>query len=410
MARILYVGGFLFPNGNAAAARVLGIGKALREAGHEVLFAGGEDKERREDLCEDGVYRYQGFPYVSLGVVGPVKPRSFRQRAVRFLRYGRSTRAYLKLLHPRPDVVVTYHGLPHSFALLRRCCARRNISLVFDCTEWADVSQTGALSPAYWATEWMQRVSAPRIGNVIAISRYLERYFQSRRCRTLWAPPLVDFDDPKWAIPTPVRSQKGESPDGPCFVYAGRPGRKDLIGNALRALPRLQAQGCPARIEIVGMTAEQTRELLDDDVLFGKVRGMIRCHGRISQEEVPSILAKCDASILLRDDNRTAQAGFSTKLVESLAAGLPVITNRTGDIPEFVRDRVEGILLDGPTPEDFACGVQRWCRLSTAQKRDMRNAARRRALESFDYRNYVESIGNFVDECLASRDEKHGRR
>ena len=137
--------------------------------------------------------------------------------------------------------------------------------------------------------------------------------------------------------------------------------------------------------------------------MFEKLQGLVHCHGRVPQEKVPSILATYDASILLRNDNRTSQAGFSTKLVESLAAGLPILANRTGDIPEFVRDGVEGLLLDGPEPEDFIRGVQRWCGTSNARKLHMKNAARKRAMESFDYREYIDSIGNFVEERLASR-------
>ena len=70
---IIYVGGFLFPEGSASAARVLGIGKALRDAGYTVMFAGGEEEGRLEDLRPGEGYFYQGFPYHSTGEI-PARP------------------------------------------------------------------------------------------------------------------------------------------------------------------------------------------------------------------------------------------------------------------------------------------------------------------------------------------------
>jgi len=49
LRKIIYTGAFKFPDGAAAAARVLGVGKALREIGYEVEFAGWEKEEREED-------------------------------------------------------------------------------------------------------------------------------------------------------------------------------------------------------------------------------------------------------------------------------------------------------------------------------------------------------------------------
>lgn len=60
---VIYTGSFSFPEGDAGAARVLGIGKALRALGYEVLFGGGEAEGRAEDRIAQNGYRYQGFEY-----------------------------------------------------------------------------------------------------------------------------------------------------------------------------------------------------------------------------------------------------------------------------------------------------------------------------------------------------------
>lgn len=46
--KIIYLGGFRFPNKDAAAARVLNIGKILKANNRTVFFAGGESGDPNE--------------------------------------------------------------------------------------------------------------------------------------------------------------------------------------------------------------------------------------------------------------------------------------------------------------------------------------------------------------------------
>ena len=48
LLKILYLGNFELPDKNAAAHRVLGIAKALREGGNEVYFTGISKVENKE--------------------------------------------------------------------------------------------------------------------------------------------------------------------------------------------------------------------------------------------------------------------------------------------------------------------------------------------------------------------------
>ena len=51
--------------------------------------------------------------------------------------------------------------------------------------------------------------------------------------------------------------------------------------------------------------------------------------------------------VLLREPNRKSMAGFPTKFAESMIAGVPVITNATSDLPEYVISGETGFLVDG---------------------------------------------------------------
>ena len=128
---------------------------------------------------------------------------------------------------------------------------------------------------------------------------------------------------------------------------------------------------------------------------------MLIFHGRVPQSDVPRLLSTADYSVLLRPLKRYAQAGFPTKLVESLAAGVPVMANRTSDIAGFVRDGKEGILLTDHGPAAFVDGVKRALALPPAQKDAMRRNARLQAEISFDFRVFVEKVGSFLQRCTS---------
>ena len=62
--------------------------------------------------------------------------------------------------------------------------------------------------------------------------------------------------------------------------------------------------------------------------------------------ELPNLIAEADFTVLMRPNKRYTNAGFPTKLVESLASGVPVIANLTSDIGWAVRDGREGLKVD----------------------------------------------------------------
>jgi glycosyltransferase involved in cell wall biosynthesis len=184
-------------------------------------------------------------------------------------------------------------------------------------------------------------------------------------------------------------------------VYAGDAGRKDLLANAIRGLSYLGERGKSVRMFIVGPSHDEFASSLgSDSELLNTCRDQVEFTGRLPHRVALQRVAECDFSIMLRPHQRFAEAGFPTKLVESLACGVPMIGNLTSDIGMYVRDGIEGIVLADCTPESFAQGLERALSLSPDQRQAMREAARRRAEGSFDYRNWVETIGQFMDAVL----------
>ena len=399
MSRIIYTGSFRFPDGDAGAARVLGIGKSLRAAGHEVIFAGWEERGRHQDLEKNG-YIYQGFFYIPQGDLSSTSVTPLK-RLLRFIQYGQNTLRWIETQDLQGlKAIIVYNGGSWFINRLIILCRRRGIRLIVDCTEWY-ASQSlpgGKFGVPFLDNELRMRHFNVTANRVIAISSYLERYYLQRGCNVLRVPPLVDLQDEKWQVNYRLPA------DGDILqiVYAGTPGKKDLLGNALRGLNTLREEGLSVKLHLVGPSREEVSECLGSDApILDMMADMIVLHGRVPQSDVPHILATADYSVLLRPLERYAQAGFPTKLVESLAAGVPVIANPTSDIAEFVRDGIEGILLTDHSPEAFVAGVKRVLTLPLAQKEAMRINAKLRAETSFDFRVFVEELGNLIQQCTS---------
>jgi glycosyltransferase involved in cell wall biosynthesis len=401
LTKIIYTGAFRFPEGDAAAARVLGIGKALRAAGHEVVFAGWEEREREQDRQSDGRFIYHGFSYESQADLRHQQVSPIR-RLIRYVFAGGNT---LKWLHSKylNDItaIIAYHGGSLFLLRLATFCRLRRIKLIVDCTEWYDPSHLvgGRFGLVRLDDEIRIRLINSWIDWLLPISSYLESYYSTKGCRVLRVPPLVDLTDSKWLISDNIVSS---SQIRLRLAYAGTPGKKDLLGNALRGLSILKGEGVPVELHLIGPSLEDVVTCLGtDSAILDELGDAIIFHGRIPQSDVPRMLATCDFSVLLRPLERYAQAGFPTKLVESLAAGVPVITNPTSDIAEFVRDGIEGILLTDHSPAAFVAGVKRALTLSLAKKDAMRRNARLRAEASFDFRVFVEKLRSFIQECTS---------
>lgn len=396
-SQVIYTGGFRFPEGDAAAARVLGIGKALRDANYEVRFAGGEEGGRPEDCQADGSYSYQGFRYFSTGEIR-TQPASLWERLLHYTSMGEKTLTHLGSLNPATiRAVIMYQPLTASLLRVERFCRVNGVAVVVDATEWHDPGHYpgGRFGLHRWDVDLSMRYLNRRAGNLIAISTFLERFYRDRGVHTLRVPPLVDLSDAKWAA---KRTRPWtESPLR--LIYAGSPGKKDLLGRIIAAVRALRREGEAVVLELVGPTAADAASWWPDRGAAAESDALV-FHGPVGQSHVPDFLVGAHCAVLLRPKERFAQAGFPTKVVEALAAGLPLITNVTSDIGQYVRDGVEGFLVEDCSEQAVAMGIRRALGAGPSKLREMGAACRRQAEVSFDYRNYVSDLSAFFSNLL----------
>lgn len=188
---------------------------------------------------------------------------------------------------------------------------------------------------------------------------------------------------------TPARAPSAAEP---VLLLAGDQTQAYRLEAALRTLALLP----DARLIVSGRLVSSPRPLIDELGLDGRVE----LAGRYAQRDAPDLYRRAHALLhtKVRDPCPTA-------VIEAMACGLPVVYAASGGTAELVGDEA-GIGVqhpDGwerdepPAPEAFADAV----RQVLAARASYAAAARRRAVERFALRPWLDRHAELFDELLA---------
>src|SRR5438445_4273202 len=98
------------------------------------------------------------------------------------------------------------------------------------------------------------------------------------------------------------------------------------------------------------------------------------------RQDVPELLACCDLSVLPSEAE-----GMPNSVLESMAAGIPVVATRVGGTPEIILDGVDGLLVPPRNPPALADAILRVLQDADLARRLSRNGqARMRTHFSYD--------------------------
>lgn len=257
--------------------------------------------------------------------------------------------------------------------------------------EWFDPSsfKGGALNPYYRKCERQIRKTNFKIADgIIAISRLFENYYSCMP--VIRIPTILDTQQIKWF-------EESTTEQAPLLVFAGNiGGKKELLQPVFEALAKLLSNGKVLRINLYGPNEQQVLENINGDKdLWNKVNGSVTVYGRIPQQLIEEKLREADYSFFIRPKRRSSDAGFPTKLAESMAVGTPVITNDTGDVGLYI-DESSGYMLSDTSPETLLKVFNTLLTKSKEEVSQMRVYARKKAEVVFDYRNYIEPVKQFI--------------
>lgn len=368
MKKVLYLGAFELPDKNAAAQRVISNGKLLREMGFEVTYVG-ISKDIINAPAEVEGFVSHSIPYPS--------------RAMHWLRQITTYLSSKEILAYRPDYVVLYNFPAIASLKILRTCHKHGIKVIHDLTEW---EQTEGYSPRDFIkrldTALRMRYCVKRMDGVIAISRFLYNIYNDE-VKTILTPPTVDLSQKKWN-----RGRNISSNSPVTLVYAGSPGsgvkdRLDLVINAVKDRMNL-------RLRIIGLTEKQYEELFHKPHTHFK---NIEFKGRLPHQEAIREVCNADFQMLIRDRNRKNEAGFPTKLVESMACGTPVIATNFSNIIDYVHDGDNGFIIDDNQTIDVV--LDKVARMNSDYIVRMKKKCI--DIKVFDYHNYKSEFEKLFD-------------
>ena len=140
----------------------------------------------------------------------------------------------------------------------------------------------------------------------------------------------------------------------------------------VEAYEQVHRNNVDTRLLIVGDGPQRSNLVADLST-----RGLVKtAHltGAVDPDEVPGLLASMDAAVAPYPQRPNFY--FSPlKIYEYMAAGLPVVTSRMGQVAELIQDEVNGLLCDPDDPVVFAHALDR-LRRDPGLRTDLGQAAR----------------------------------
>ena len=370
---VIYMGGFELPNKNAAAQRVLGNAKAIRDIGLNVVLVG-ISNDISFDVVLNTKKDIQGFDCYE--VPYPKGTKSW-------VDYLINPRHYIDVINKYNDTrcVILYNFQSVSMHRIIQYCHKRGIKCIADVTEWYQAGGSFIHKQLKnWDTSYrMNRVHFECDG-LIVISRYLENYY-SERVSLINIPPLVDIAEEKWK--TACNQTKKY-----VFSYVGKPSdrkeRLDLIIQSIEQLSLDENEKAIPLLCIAGITQKEYEEMYQTVSNTERVSFV----GRVPHQEALDIVGGSKWAIVIRNRTRVVEAGFPTKVVESLACGVPVIANKFSNIEDYLNED-NSILLENQSGLTEAIS-------------EAFNQSNSRVVDKtvFDYRNYIKTIEQFFEKVI----------
>jgi glycosyltransferase involved in cell wall biosynthesis len=376
MLNVFYVGEFDFNRKVAAAVRISNNCKAIQSSGNfNMTIIGYSDIPRMQ---QD-----------KLSIINVKRGNSYFGKLFYFLFRSFFIIELLKKCSCKGDIVIYYGTSTRILLPLYLYCKIKKRPLVVDVVEWYDYNNLkfGRYGPlaidVHFCLTWL----IPKCDGIIAISSYLENYYNKIGKRTVKIPILVDTLE-NYNVATTVPDFNRNNLN---LIYAGFSKKKDFVLNVIDAVEKVNNEGFKVRFHLLGPTLSQLRSqsLID-------LSDAIVCHGKIPQEQVPYYLERADFSVLLRPNKRYAHAGFPTKFVESLNAGLPVIANYTSDLDLYLKDGINGFVIEDCSVSALMDKLKYIISLDRNRFQQLRINARQTAIENFDYRLYSDKFDEFL--------------
>lgn len=364
-----------YPEGDAGAVRDMIFAQMYSLMGYRVICIG---KGTEAGFVNDIEY-ISAFEDVS----------GLKQKLLQTRKYVSFVKNILK--NHEEDIEII-HILDIPLSLIQYIKRQKNAwQLIHDSVEWYSACEfkLGKLSRAYIHKEILNRYVINKKFKVISISRFLYDYYVSKSINTIRIPVLME-------LPVSSPKRKKDKSKERNILYAGSPAKKDCLDIMLKGVKLLREDERRLfKFHIVGVNEKQLEQYISK-ADYEELKDVLIVHGRRSRDYVLEMLNQADFTVLVRLNERYANAGFSTKVVESLANGVPIICNLTSDMDLFLEDGKNAICLNDASGEAFCEGLRKYVKMDEKSILSMQCEARKTAEAFFRIDLYCTLFENFL--------------
>ena len=393
--RVLYLHQHFSTPGGSTATRSHAMARALAQRGHRVTLACGQYQGGETGLAStfrggrrEGMV--SGFRVVEFAIPY-ANATGLARRAAAFLRYAWRA-AWLERGEDWDVVIASSTPLTVVLpALLGRA------PFIFEIRDpWPELPRAmgGVPGPVLWAMEHLANAACTRAAAVVALSEGMAQTARARGAsRVEMIPNGADLDlfGPQVAPRRPDCAASHEA----LAVYAGAHGRANGLDAVLDAAALLR--GAPLRLLLVGDGSEKPRLMAR-----AAAEGLhnISFLPLLPKRDLAALLAATQIGVfVLADIPAFAELTAPNKLMDFLAAGLPVVGNVPGHAARCITDGPSGISVPQGDAAALA-GALRDLVQNPARRAAMGQAARAQAVRLWDRRlqarhfcDLVEAVG-----------------
>jgi glycosyltransferase involved in cell wall biosynthesis len=285
----------------------------------------------------------------------------------------------------QPDVIhcfkpKAYAGLSAWWLWQLRRLGRVQARLIVDTDDWESNGGWNDLAAYSWAQRrmfaWQERWGLTHADGVTAASRTLQSIVWSLGVK----PSRVAY------VPNGVRTaehggqhEAPRTPQSACRILLYTRFFEFKVERLLEVLRRVSERVPDVKLSVVGKGFfGEEEELLRQAEAIG-LRDRIEYEGWVEADRLPEVFARSNVAIYPFDDTLINRAKCAVKLIDLLAAGVPVVADAVGQNVEYVRHNETGLIVPGGDTDAMAQAVlellrdpDRAARLGAKAARDVR--------------------------------------
>ena len=354
---MVYFGMGFLPENNAVACRQQVIAQMAQRMGMTPVLIGikrGLSFEQYEKETYDGIVNY------SVKYAGSFKDKIIDNFVIQKTLWRILEEIGVDKI--RMFLMQDYQWLP--MKQMKKLCEKHGIAFAADIMDWFTPTSDYSLPKNIFKTvdtyvrmHWFY----PKLKNRMYISHKFAEFFGKRNANELVLPCTAK--DGPCSVQDPARGNI-------TLTFAGSPGpkfEKEKLDWIIKALYENKSN---IHLEIIGISEETC--LAGNGYLQEYLTDRIHFLGRIPHEECVDRLQKSDFSLVVRQVNKLTTYGFSSKVCEAFANGIPVIATDTSDNSRYIQNGVNGFVC-APSYQALKMLLQQVENMSRADVNDMKH-------------------------------------